>query len=285
MKNCLCMLAMILSVSSWAQTLCGTANEGGAITLTAPTGNVFTSITFASYGTPNGTCGSFTIGVCHATNSKTIVETEFLGKNTATINATNTVFGDPCGGTAKRLYIEAVYSAALPLRLISFSCSRKETSVLVAWRTTDEVNTSAFTVERSLDGRYFTPAGTVSARNSSGTQLYTFTDNALTAQGYFYRLQMIDRDGSFTYSPVIKAENRGGARLNLYPNPVKNELIISGLNATGYLELTDLQGASLKRLPIAANKQTINLAGYSAGVYFLKYVTGQHIEYLKFVKQ
>ncbi len=90
-------------------TICGTANENGSITLTAPAGTVFTSIDFASYGTPTGSCGSFAIGGCHASNSVTKVGTYLLGNNSGTIPATNAVFGDPCVGTGKRLYVQASY--------------------------------------------------------------------------------------------------------------------------------------------------------------------------------
>jgi len=88
-------------------TICGTANEGLNLTLTAPIGAIFDQIVYASYGTPNGTCGLYTNGACHATNSSTIVGTYLLNNSTGTIPATNGVFGDPCGGTYKRLYVEA----------------------------------------------------------------------------------------------------------------------------------------------------------------------------------
>ncbi|MBX2906616.1 MAG: Ig-like domain-containing protein [Taibaiella sp.] len=90
-------------------TICGTASEGGSVTLTAPAGSVFTSIDFASYGTPNGSCGSFTIGGCNASTSTSVAASYLIGNNSATIPATNAVFGDPCVGTGKRLYIQASY--------------------------------------------------------------------------------------------------------------------------------------------------------------------------------
>lgn len=37
-------------------------------------GQSITSITFASFGTPTGTCGSFQQGTCHASNSYAILE-------------------------------------------------------------------------------------------------------------------------------------------------------------------------------------------------------------------
>lgn len=50
-------------------------------------------------------------GVSRSTDSVTIVSGYLIG-NGGTINipATNEVFGDPCGGTGKRLYIQATAS-------------------------------------------------------------------------------------------------------------------------------------------------------------------------------
>jgi hypothetical protein len=89
-------------------TVCGTANENGTVAMTAPPDTVFTSVEFASYGTPNGTCGAFSLGACHAANSVSIVSGYLIG-NSGTVNipATNVVFGDPCGGIGKRLYVQA----------------------------------------------------------------------------------------------------------------------------------------------------------------------------------
>ena len=86
-------------------TICATAVENQPATLTAPTGAVFTSVVFASYGLPEGTCGSFTIGSCHSTTSQSVVEGLLLGQNSVTIQAENGVFGDPCPGTVKKLFI------------------------------------------------------------------------------------------------------------------------------------------------------------------------------------
>ena len=100
----------VIFSSSTTGTLCGETNESGNITLTTPVGAVFTSITFASYGTPNGTCGNYTLGSCHASNSISIVSAFAIGQNNFSIGANNGTFGDPCAFTAKRMYIEAVYN-------------------------------------------------------------------------------------------------------------------------------------------------------------------------------
>lgn len=95
-------------ISTSPVTVCGTAAENGTVAMTAPTGKVFTSVEFASYGTPTGTCGAFSLGACHAAISVSVVSGYLIG-NGGTINipATNAVFGDPCSGTLKFLYIQA----------------------------------------------------------------------------------------------------------------------------------------------------------------------------------
>ena len=99
------------TVESVGVTVCGTAAENGTVAMIAPVGKVFTSVQFASYGNPDGTCGAFSLGACHATNSKSIVEGYLIGNGgTVNIPATNAVFGDPCLGTGKRLYIQATAS-------------------------------------------------------------------------------------------------------------------------------------------------------------------------------
>jgi len=90
-------------------TVCATAAENANAVMTAPAGKVFTSVEFASFGTPTGTCGAFALGACNSANSVSVVSAALIGKSgTINIPATNTNFlGDPCSGTPKSLYIQA----------------------------------------------------------------------------------------------------------------------------------------------------------------------------------
>jgi hypothetical protein len=86
--------------------LCSTAPENGTVSLACPTGQKVMGIDFASYGTPNGTCGNFTIDpTCNATTSTMDVTTPCVGQMSCMVAATNGVFTDPCVGTVKRLYV------------------------------------------------------------------------------------------------------------------------------------------------------------------------------------
>ena len=95
-------------------TVCATADESSTLSITAPAGYTFSSVDFASYGNPSGACESFVQGGCHEPNSQTIVESYLLGNSgTIDIPVTNEVFGDPCYGTAKRLYVQATVQGTI----------------------------------------------------------------------------------------------------------------------------------------------------------------------------
>ena len=58
-------------------------------------------VLFASYGTPE----NYQYGLCHAVGSQFIVENYLIENTSLIIDANNSVFGDPCGGTGKLLSI------------------------------------------------------------------------------------------------------------------------------------------------------------------------------------
>ena len=118
-------------------TVSGFANENGSLTLTAPAGTQFTSVAFASYGTPDTNSTPYTQGACHSTNSATIVGNTFIGLNTASIGVNNSVFGDPCVGTGKQLAVTLNYQSSVsPSTFNSLGLSGGVTSAVYRTSTT-----------------------------------------------------------------------------------------------------------------------------------------------------
>ncbi len=276
-----------LSVS--AQTVCGTVGEGATLTLTAPPGMVFNSIVFASYGTPTGSCGSYTTGGCHAATSSSVAFANLIGQNSGSIGANNGVFGDPCVGTAKILTVEASYAASLPLSLTSFSAQQtNDGKIKLQWLTTDELGTDHFVIERSTDGRSFETVGIVSAQGMRNNS-YDFTASpANTAGAYFYRLKTVDKDGRFSYSNVLRLNNTVALTLDLtvFPNPAKDIVTISGLTGKGQIRLLDTKGMLLQQITTGAQtiSLTMNISKYPHGIYVLQFVTDKQTISQKLLK-
>lgn len=265
----------ITCLATHAQTVCGTVLENGTLTLTAPPGMVFNSIVFASYGTPGGSCGSFTKSSCDASTSTSVVSSILLNNNSGSIPANNSTFGDPCSGTSKLLAVEAGYTAALPLTLISFS-ARKVAGGTVAlnWVTNDEVNTSDFVIEKSTDGLGFVRVGDIPAKGLR-TNNYDFTVAAGSAAVAYYRLKMMDKDGRFTYSKNLRINQDAGLPVSFFPNPAKDAVVISGLTATSEIRLIDLKGTLLKQLTTTAQSLSIDISKFVRGMYVLQVITGK----------
>ncbi|MSQ82710.1 MAG: hypothetical protein EXR77_07305, partial [Myxococcales bacterium] len=99
------------AVGSNVQT-CGSIGEGNTLSLTCQPGFTITGVTFASYGTPTGSCKSYTASSCNATSSVLIVKNACLGKVSCTVPANTTTFGDPCGGIVKTLTVQVTCTGA-----------------------------------------------------------------------------------------------------------------------------------------------------------------------------
>lgn len=86
---------------------CGTLGENKYLSLScAPAGATITAVTFASYGTPNGSCAAgFTIvPSCHSASSLSVVTSACVGLQTCAVATNYLNFGaDPCNGVAKTL--------------------------------------------------------------------------------------------------------------------------------------------------------------------------------------
>jgi hypothetical protein len=93
-------LALNNNANSAITEISATVNEGQTLQLAAPQGFKIDRVVFASYGTPV----NYTIGRCHAANSLSIVGAAIKNESLS-IPASNSVFGDPCGGTYKRLSV------------------------------------------------------------------------------------------------------------------------------------------------------------------------------------
>lgn len=114
----------------------------------------------------------------------------------------------------------------LPVELMSFTAEALQKEVLLRWTTQTERASSHFVVERSADGAFFTPIGSMPAAGHSLQRIeYRFTDEDPYSGTSYYRLRQVDLDGTVTYSDITPVTFRGRlANLVLYPNPAQEAL-------------------------------------------------------------
>ena len=104
-----------------------------------------------------------------------------------------------------------VWFSPLPVKFIAFNVSKQNNNVIVEWVTAEEVNSSYYEIQRSINGNDWTAIGTVNAAlNSNSTKTYSFTDKNISAKIVYYRIRQVDIDGRFVITPVRSIKMQGG---------------------------------------------------------------------------
>jgi hypothetical protein len=172
----------------------------------------------------------------------------------------------------------------LPLHLLDFHANKQNNAVTLSWTTANEVNTSHFDLERGSDGNTFRKLATISTNNNTAVNNYSFVDRQPLSTN-FYRLKMVDIDGNFTYSAVLKIEFSGPQNFEVYPNPAKNIVTINGINNNKQVTLLSSDGKLLLRKQASGQSMTMDISSYSPGLYILQYFDGTNMYSKKIVKE
>jgi hypothetical protein len=129
-------------------------------------------------------------------------------------------------------------SGTLPVVLDHFNAAFVENQVVLDWATLVEINSDHFAVERSDDGSHWQTLGTIAAAGNSETKVnYSFTDPSPFSGANYYRLQMVDKDGKYKYSPVKVVRGSLIKGFNVFPNPAREFLNVT-VSADAPAELT-----------------------------------------------
>jgi uncharacterized repeat protein (TIGR01451 family) len=210
-----------------------------------------------------------------------------LTAGTIITNKANTYYNYrlPISSTATTI-IKAVVT---PVRMMSYEASPQPSpngegvkAVLNKWTTATEVNTSHFNVQRSIDGKDFKTIGTIA---SKGLGDYEFTDNKLPITNdkltLYYRLEIVDKDGSITYSEVKNIEYRTrNNELRIYPNPAKDFVTIESKGVKS-VTVTDCFGRIVFKAAINHTPYIVNLKSFSNGIYIFSFDNGEKIKVVK----
>ena len=189
--------------------------------------------------------------------------------------------------------VTSASAGALPVTLTGFTARRANGINILNWTTSQELNTHHFTVERSTDGSSFSPIGQVAAAgNSSTVRNYTFTDPHPLKGVNFYRLRIVDVDNKFKLSDIRQVKNDGIADVNIYPNPVKNQLqvaISADKAVSGQLTISDASGKRVysNKINLAQGSTLLPIAvgNFAAGYYILKIQLNDDVIMKQFSKQ
>ncbi|MEM9836903.1 MAG: HYR domain-containing protein, partial [Bacteroidota bacterium] len=169
-------------------------------------------------------------------------------------------------------------SVILPLDLLSFTGEARDKNNHLFWTTANEEDFSHFELERSADGRG--PWSVLAQPDLQASGEHEYVDQAPLPAAY-YRLKMVDLDGTYSYSNVVYLENFSGedaGAMKVYPNPSTGQFtvdlteVLLSAGGQGELRLVDLHGREIWTRKVSLN-QAIELSHPRSGVYLLVLVT------------
>ena len=171
----------------------------------------------------------------------------------------------------------------LPVELTTFKGEARQKVNMLTWETASEINSDEYIVERAPEAKdhLFNAIGTVDAKgNTTITSKYDFMDEKPLPVSY-YRLKIMDTDGSYEYSKIIVLQNSnvGTGHVNVYPVPAHNAVTFAftcAYNDDVVVSITDLSGRLVKQLTInvskGQNQKEVNIEDLPMGMYHAQIV-------------
>lgn len=131
----------------------------------------------------------------------------------------------------------------LPVELINFNVEKSNSSqsIDLHWQTCSEQNSSLIFVQKSSTGKNFSTIGFVKAQGSSNAIVdYKFKDNSPFHGTNYYRLKMVDINGTYEYSSTLNIQfDKVDSKIVFYPNPF-NEYLKFSMTETAENDLNEL---------------------------------------------
>lgn len=181
---------------------------------------------------------------------------------------------------------EVVGLSVLPVRLSSFDAQQRDSDIDLNWVVQSEENLSHYIVERKheYDDDFYEVAEVKAANLNS----YKTTDKSAKESGTnYYRLKIVDNDGSIDFSEVIAIsyESKSDANVLIYPNPATELIVVENNYATSQeLSILDAAGKEVMRINIPAqSKKEIGLSTFNKGLHFFSYVVEDKLEVKKII--
>ncbi len=214
------------------------------------------------------------------------------GPYTVTLTVTNSVGSD---GEVLTVNPENCLGQPIgqPVRLLSFEASKTEKpeKVTLNWTTDNAQDFSHFEVEKSQNAQFFYTIGTVLAENLGKEKTsFKYFDNLSKGISY-YRLKMLDLDGSYSYSKILVINNSNTEIQisNPYPNPAKEAAFVKiTTNEAGmiYIKVFGPNGAMLqeKTLYLEVGTNQIRIDRLERGNNFVTIANKTMVRTLKIVK-
>lgn len=185
-------------------------------------------------------------------------------------------------------------ASTLAVNLVSFTGHKSGLNNQLQWTVPAESPLHHFELEYSTDGSAYTKIAELFPEPGTGLKNYSYLHQQVLGKTAYYRLKIVENDGSHSYSDVIQLR-RDKVTISVeqvYPNPFTSKITLqleSPANAEVQVKLTDFSGKTVRKetlsLKSGANKIDLTqLDPLPAGIYMLGVQNETFSQTIKLVK-
>jgi hypothetical protein len=176
----------------------------------------------------------------------------------------------------------------LPVTLTDFTATATEQQMVqLNWKVIDEIDMKEYIVERSINGKDYTPIGILLATRNDK---YKMLDSNPMSGANYYRLMMVGKDGTVNYSPIRQVILNANHDVALSPNPTTGAIYITGMeSAKSMVQVVvyNEYGQSVWSGNIAGAAlatKGIDLSQLNSGAYTIRLTSDDQINTIRFIK-
>lgn len=162
----------------------------------------------------------------------------------------------------------------VPIILADFVVNQNNCAANLVWKTSSESNSDRFEVEVSTGTNpVYSSAGSVLAAGYSSTnKTYQFNYPMQAGVVYYFRLKMIDKDGSFKLSDIRSSScPKVGGGITIGPNPTTDIFTIRGMETgKNLIVVYGSNGQLVKSQTTSQTQDDVDISHLAPGVYMVK---------------
>jgi hypothetical protein len=168
------------------------------------------------------------------------------------------------------------FGGPLAITITNFSAVKNNCTADLTWTTASEINASRFEIEVSTsNSAVYNKVGSVNASAANGSgKTYQFNYAMQPGVQYYFRLKLMDKDGSFKYSDVRTLSCEGKGVITIAPNPVIDRFSIAGMESgKNTVVIYSANGQQVKTQIIPQAQGYVYIQNLAAGMYSVKVIS------------
>ena len=162
----------------------------------------------------------------------------------------------------------------LPVHILEFIATQHNCDIILKWKTINEIDLDKYIIQISNDAVNFMDYKFINSIKTIGVGIKNYEQiiNNVKEGKIYYRLKMINIDGSFFFSKIIYVEKSCTLKIETNPNPFTNQISINNIQPNSKILLYNC----LSQLVFEGSNTTavfkINATSFIKGQYFLKII-------------